>query len=144
MTVVHKAVILAAGRGTRMKPLTAHWPKPMLPLRGRPILDYITERLRRAGFTEYGLVIGYQAEVVERHFAGRSGIHLIRQEVIDGTARAALLCRDFVATDEYRITFGDILTESRDYAAMREKLTSGVEAVCAVRHVADPWQGAAV
>ncbi len=127
-----------------MKSLTDDLPKPMLPLRGRPILDYVTERLAAAGITDYGVVIGYKADVVERHFAGRPEIHFVRQEMIDGTARATLLCRDFVGSDDFLFTFGDILAESRDYQAMRDKLSAGVEAVCAVRHVPDPWQGAAV
>ncbi|MCX6590675.1 MAG: nucleotidyltransferase family protein [Acidobacteria bacterium] len=141
---MHKAVILAAGRGTRMKSLTDDLPKPMLPLKGRPILDYLTDRLRGAGFTEFGVVIGYRAEVVEAHFAGRPEIHFVRQEVIDGTARATLLCREFVGGEDFLFTFGDILTETADYAAMRAKLKPGVDAVAAVRHVPDPWQGAAV
>jgi NDP-sugar pyrophosphorylase family protein len=127
-----------------MKSLTDGVPKPMLPLRGKPILDYVTERLAAAGISEYGVVIGYKAEVVEQHFANRPDIRFVRQEAIDGTARAALLCRDFVGCYDFLFTFGDILAESRDYAAMRGKLTPGIEAVCAVRHVPDPWQGAAV
>ena len=59
-----KAVILAAGRGTRMGALTEDLPKPMLPVRGRPLLERNLDRLRQAGFDEAFLVIGYRGEMI--------------------------------------------------------------------------------
>ncbi|MDX2180044.1 MAG: nucleotidyltransferase family protein [Bryobacteraceae bacterium] len=142
--MISKALILAAGRGTRMGSLTVDLPKPMLPLKGRPILDHLIERMTAAGLREFGVVIGYRAEAVERHFAGRAEISFFRQETIDGTARAALLGREWVGGEAFLFTFGDILTESRDYRAMIDLLDLGYDAVAAVREVDDPWAGAAV
>lgn len=146
---MRKAVILAAGRGTRMGSLTEDLPKPMLPLAGRPIVEHVMERLRGAGFAEFALVVGYRREAMEQYFSGSRagrGITFLVQEKPDGTGSAARLAREFVAGEDFLLTFGDILSESEDYAAMAEKLASDCHAlaVAAVRWVDDPWQGAAV
>jgi len=127
-----------------MGSLTDDLPKPMLPLNGRPILDHLIERMSAAGLRKFGVVVGYRAEVVEAHFAARPEIAFFRQETIDGTARAALLGREWVGREPFLFTFGDILTESRDYRSMIELLDTGYDAVAAVRDVPDPWAGAAV
>ena len=61
-----KAVILAAGRGTRMQGLTAELPKPMLPAGGRPILERQLERLVEAGYSQALIVTGYRAETMRQ------------------------------------------------------------------------------
>ena len=66
------AVVLAGGRGTRLRPLTDRLPKPMLPVLNRPFLDYLIEHLRYAGVTTIILAVGYRPEpLVERY--GRGG-----------------------------------------------------------------------
>lgn len=142
---MHKAVILAAGRGTRMGGLTSDLPKPMLPLAGRPILEHLLDRLRSAGFSDFAIVTGYRREAIEEHFAGL-GITFLRQEHTDGTARAALLAKEFVGADSFLLTFGDILVDGREYSAMADRMRQDppVTAVAAARWVDDPWQGAAV
>jgi UDP-N-acetylglucosamine diphosphorylase / glucose-1-phosphate thymidylyltransferase / UDP-N-acetylgalactosamine diphosphorylase / glucosamine-1-phosphate N-acetyltransferase / galactosamine-1-phosphate N-acetyltransferase len=68
-----KAVILAAGKGTRMGGLTTDIPKPMLQVQGRPILEHILTGLRdAAGIREFFIVTGHRAEVVEAHFGDGS------------------------------------------------------------------------
>jgi UDP-N-acetylglucosamine diphosphorylase / glucose-1-phosphate thymidylyltransferase / UDP-N-acetylgalactosamine diphosphorylase / glucosamine-1-phosphate N-acetyltransferase / galactosamine-1-phosphate N-acetyltransferase len=144
---VKKAVILAAGRGTRMGDLTGDLPKPMLPVAGKPILEHVLDRLRAAGFTDACVVTGYRAEIVETHFRDYPmRLTFLRQTVIDGTGSAALLCRDFAGTDPFLFTFGDILVSSADYAGIFDRLTSNPEAQAAagVKFVDDPFQGAAV
>ena len=64
-----KAVVLAAGRGTRMKALTYDCPKPMLPLAGRPMLAHQLERFAAAGVDEACIVIGYKGEMIREYFA---------------------------------------------------------------------------
>src|SRR5258708_22952331 len=106
-----KAVILAAGRGTRMQGLTADLPKPMLPLGGRPILEHLLERLIEARYSEALIVTGYRAESIEDYFRDfRLPLRFVRQVEINGTATAALLARDFVGSDDFLLTFCDILT----------------------------------
>ena len=62
---IEKAVILAAGRGTRMRELTAELPKPMIEVRGKPVLQHIVEGLRDAGIRDCLIVVGYRADAVQ-------------------------------------------------------------------------------
>lgn len=66
------ALILAAGGGTRLRPLTDNLPKCLLPVGGRPLLDYQLDALAAAGVSEVLVVTGYRAEQVEQHLAGRA------------------------------------------------------------------------
>ena len=63
-----KAVILAAGKGTRMKELTNELPKPMLRVQGKPILEHIVNGIVSAGVREIFIVTGFRAEVIEDYF----------------------------------------------------------------------------
>lgn len=141
-----QAVILAAGRGTRLGELTNELPKPMLPLQGKPILEHLLERLSAAGVERAFLVTGYRAEVIESYFAGYGGMEIgfARQTVIDGTARAALLAREFTGRDPFVLTFGDILAETADYEGLIGRLDPPADAVLGCKWVDDPYQGAAV
>ncbi len=130
-----------------MQGLTEDRPKPMIEVRGKPLLEHILDRLRKAGFGEALVVIGYRGEMIQEHFRDYPmTIAYRRQETIDGTARAALLAREFCGTDPFLLTYGDILTEPDDYAGMAEKLDADGEAaaVVAVKWAGDPWQGAAI
>src|SRR5260221_29096 len=142
-----KAVILAAGRGTRMEGLTADLPKPMLPAGGRPILGRLLDRLGEAGFSQARIVTGYRAETIEDYFRGyRLPLHFVRQAELTGTATAALLARPFVGTDDFLLTYADILTGWLAYREILDRLARNpqVEAMLAVKDVDDPFQGAAV
>lgn len=132
-----KAVILAAGKGTRMRELTQEMPKPMLRVQGRPILEHILGGLKDAGIREVFIVTGFRAEVIEAHFGdgSRLGMRIVygRQEVQDGTGKAPELARDFVGTDDFLLTYGDILVRPETYQQMirrfREGTFSGVVTV---------------
>ena len=142
---MRKAVILAAGRGTRLGAITDEVPKPMVRVKGKPILEHLLDRLRAAGFEEALIVTGYRAEAIESHFGNYSiPLHFIRQSTINGTATAALLARDFTGSEPFFFTYGDILAETEDYRGMRESLKEGTEALIGVKWVDDPYQGAAV
>ena len=68
-----QAVILAGGRGTRMRPLTDTLPKPMVEFHGRPFLEYMIEMLREQGFERVLLLLGHLPEVIQEHFGDGSG-----------------------------------------------------------------------
>ncbi|MBI1357343.1 MAG: NTP transferase domain-containing protein [Acidobacteria bacterium] len=147
MSLVTKAVTLAAGRGTRMGELTEDCPKPMLPLGGRPMLAHQIERLEAAGIREVLIVIGYKGQMVRDYFAqhppAQARVEYAVQEVADGTGSAAKLARDFAAGDPFLMVYGDNLVEPAVYQALLEQ-AAGAEMVLAVKHVEDPYQGAAV
>jgi len=117
-----KAVILAAGKGTRMKDLTDACPKPMLKVQGKPILEHIVDGLRAAQVREFCIITGWQAEVIESYFGdgSRWGVRIVyaRQTVPDGTGKAPELAKDFVGSDAFLLTYGDILVKPETYRQM--------------------------
>ncbi|MDE1170297.1 MAG: sugar phosphate nucleotidyltransferase [Verrucomicrobium sp.] len=118
-----KALILAAGRGTRMGALTASLPKPMVPVKGTPILETILTGLRdAAGIREFFIVVGYQGEIIRRHFGDGSAwgvsIRYGEQAVQDGTGKAPEVARAWLADDPFFLSYGDILVEPSAYARM--------------------------
>jgi dTDP-glucose pyrophosphorylase len=117
-----KAVILAAGKGTRMGQLTRELPKPMLCVQGKPILEHILDGLLQAGVRDFFIVTGFRAEVIEDHFgAGQkwnAAIHYGRQMTQDGTGKAPEAAREFVGEDDFVLTYGDILVRPQTYGDM--------------------------
>jgi NDP-sugar pyrophosphorylase family protein len=117
-----KAVILAAGKGTRMRELTNELPKPMLKVQGKPILEHIIEGIISAGIREIFIVTGFRAEVVEQYFGtgGKWGVRIEygRQVVQDGTGKAPELAREFVGAAPFLLTYGDILVKPETYPRM--------------------------
>ena len=146
MPSVKKAVILAAGRGTRMRELTDDLPKPMIAVRGKPILQHIVEGLRGAGVSEVLLVVGYREDVVRGFFGdgGAFGVSVSyeRQVVQDGTGRVVELARGFTGGDSFILSYGDILLDPRNYAVLA---APGDEAaIISVKHSEDVSKGGAV
>lgn len=127
--MITKAVILAAGRGTRMRDLTQEIPKPMLMVQGKPILQYILEGLMSVGIRQFCIVTGFRADVVEGFFQDGSKlgckIEYVRQTVQDGTGKAPELAKTFVAADPFLLTYGDILVRPETYKDMVDRFTSG-------------------
>ncbi len=124
-----KAVILAAGKGTRMKELTNELPKPMLKVQGKPILEHILQGILAAGIREIFIVTGFRADVVESYFGNGSKwearIAYGRQVVQDGTGKAPELAKDFVGTSPFLLTYGDILVKSETYPQMIRRFEGG-------------------
>lgn len=142
-----KAVVLAAGRGTRMKSLTDDCPKPMLPLAGRPMLAHQMSRLGAAGIRSVCVVVGYRGDVIRDYFADhpQEGIRLVFVEQAEptGTGTAALLAREFVGRDTFLLTFGDIVVAPQVYRKLQAR-SQDSEIVVALTRVDDPYRGGAV
>ncbi|MFQ5665322.1 MAG: NDP-sugar synthase [Candidatus Binatia bacterium] len=143
------AVILAAGRGSRMGALTATKPKPMLPLKGRPIIEHILRGLTAAGVRDVVIVTGYRGEQIAAHLGdgSRCGIRLAYRHQLkpEGTARALLLARDVVARRPFLLTWGDVVVAPGNYAALvTEFRRLPCEVLLMVNAADDPWRGAAV
>ena len=124
-----KAVILAAGKGTRMRDLTQDLPKPMLRVNGQPILEHIIQGIKAAGIRQFGIVTGYRADVVEGYFAdgSRLGVQIqyARQLVQDGTGKAPEVAKEFVGDDDFLLTYGDILVKPETYQQMLARFREG-------------------
>ena len=136
MSTVTKAVLLAAGKGTRMRELTNDLPKPMIAVRGKPILQHIVEGLRGAGITRVQIIVGYRAEIVREYFGNGSKfdieIDYAAQLVQDGTGRVVALAESFVSRDPFVLSYGDILIAPTNYTRLVE--LGGAEALVTVKH----------
>ncbi|PSH00248.1 MAG: hypothetical protein BRC28_00410 [Nanohaloarchaea archaeon SW_4_43_9] len=105
-----KAVILAAGKGTRMKPLTEDTPKPLLPVAGKPIIQHSID-LIDSHVNEIIVVAGYRIEQFQEYFSA-TDIKVVEQEEALGTADAALQAREFIEESAVIMNGDDIYGES--------------------------------
>jgi dTDP-glucose pyrophosphorylase/CBS domain-containing protein len=116
-----EAVIMAGGYGKRLRPLTEHLPKPMLPVGGRPLLQRTIERLRDAGISRVNLTTHYKADVIQKHFGDGSEfgveIRYVEEDQPMGTAGALCLLNN--TSQPLLIINADILTNV-DFRAMFE------------------------
>jgi mannose-1-phosphate guanylyltransferase len=117
-----RAMVLAAGLGTRLRPITFDMPKPMVPVLNRPVMEHILRLLAKHGFTETIANLHWFPELIEEHFGDGSacGVALSysREEQLLGTSGGVRNVADFLG-DEFLIISGDALTDL-DLAAMRD------------------------
>lgn len=107
-----KGLVLAAGEGVRLHPLTLTRSKHMLPVGGKPIIEHVLLALSKAGIDDIGIVVGYRRELVQSRLGDGSkfGIRLsyIVQEQATGTAGAIGLANRFVGDKKFFVTYGDL------------------------------------
>ena len=138
-----KTVILAAGQGKRLKPLTATRPKVMLPLANTPILEHILLNAKSAGVKDFIFVVSYHKEVITDYFKGGEkwnvNIEYITQSKPLGTAHAIGSIRDRI-TDKFIVLSGDTIVSSGDLRKLfkADKITLGG------KEVENPWEYGAV
>jgi mannose-1-phosphate guanylyltransferase len=110
-----KAFLLAAGLGTRLRPLTDHTPKCMIGIGDRPLLDIWLDALAKAGVDEVLVNLHHLAHVVRSHVAARSGppvVHLVQERELLGSAGTLLANRGFVAGEQmFLAVYADNLTD---------------------------------
>ncbi len=109
-----KAIILAAGRGSRMQGLCDDIPKPMLEVKGKPILGHTIEALSRCGINQIGINIHHQSEVIQNFIQKEypnHNIQLLFEKELTGTAGALRSFKNFLSDqDQFLVIAGDILT----------------------------------
>jgi bifunctional UDP-N-acetylglucosamine pyrophosphorylase/glucosamine-1-phosphate N-acetyltransferase len=106
-----KAVILVAGKGTRLIPLTDNTPKSMLNVAGRPLLEWMIMRVKEAGINEILLVTNYLEDQIKEYFGdgSKQGVNIIyrTQKETLGTANAFYQAKDFVGDSQFMALYGD-------------------------------------
>jgi mannose-1-phosphate guanylyltransferase/mannose-1-phosphate guanylyltransferase/phosphomannomutase len=128
-------MVLAAGLGTRLRPLTYEITKPMVPVLDRPVMEHILDLLGRHGFGEVIANLHYFPDSIREHFDDR--LEYRYEEELLGTAGGVRACSDFFGEDSFLVISGDALTDIDLTAlAARHRETGGV-ATLAVKRVAD-------
>ncbi len=139
-----KAVILAAGEGNRLKPITSTRPKPMIPLVGKPLLEHTILGLKDAGIDEILLIVGYKKEIIKEYFGDgidkfNVKIEYVTQEEYLGTAHAANYAKDFAKDEPFMLMYGDILVDPIIYKDVLQKFRkSGAEGLISLIEVKNP------
>lgn len=131
-----RVVILAGGKGTRLKPYTAVFPKPLMPLGEMPILEIVLRQLKSSGFEKITLSVNHKANLIQTFFGDGSQfglrIHYCVEEKPFGTAGSLSIIEDL--TDPFLVMNGDLLT-TIDYVAMvRAHIDSGAIATIGAFH----------
>jgi NDP-mannose synthase len=109
-----RAVILAGGKGTRLQPFTASFPKPLMPVGEVPILEILLTKLKNSGITDITLTLGHLAELIQAYLSQRPqlmdglNINYVREQEPTGTAGSLSLVDGL--TDTFFVINGDVLT----------------------------------
>lgn len=137
-----KAVIMAGGMGSRLKAITGDRPKPMVPLLGRPLMEYILELLRSQGFDQVCAAVRYRAGDIMAHFGdgSRFGVEMqyrVEEEPL-GTAGAVKNCRNFYGGEDFLVISGDAACDFRLSRLMEEHKRRGAAVTLALCRHSEP------
>jgi mannose-1-phosphate guanylyltransferase/mannose-1-phosphate guanylyltransferase/phosphomannomutase len=130
-----KAMVLAAGLGTRLRPLTYEITKPMVPVLDRPVMEHIVELLERHGFDEVIANLHYFPDSIREYFGQRLSYRF--EEKLLGTAGGVRGCADFFGDEPFLVISGDALTDIDLGAFVARHREAGGVATLAVKQVAD-------
>lgn len=137
-----KAMVMAAGLGTRLRPLTDFLPKPMMPVANRPVLHHLFNLLQRHGIDEVGVNLHAAPEMIQRYFGDGSALDLTirwsHEPELLGTAGGTKKLEDFWEGEAILITSGDGLHDIDVTALLGHHKRTGALATLAVKPVQDP------
>ncbi|HEX7120416.1 MAG TPA: sugar phosphate nucleotidyltransferase [Longimicrobiales bacterium] len=137
-----KGVIMAGGFGTRLKPLTIHRPKPMVPIANRPIMEHIVALLERHGITDLVSILYFQPEHITSHFGDGSafGVRMryVTADADYGTAGAVRNAWELIEGERVLVISGDVLTDFDLGAVVAEHEAREAEATIALTPVENP------
>ena len=146
MSRLTKAVVLAAGRGTRMGNLTDDVPKPMVKVKGTPILESIVRGLVANGIDEILIIVGYRKDVIIEYFGDCEAfgckVSYVEQIVQDGTGKVVELANECAGDDPFLLSYGDILVPAESYKPLVN--VDGVDGKLTVKIDEDVRKGGAV
>ncbi|MFH1391740.1 MAG: sugar phosphate nucleotidyltransferase [Candidatus Diapherotrites archaeon] len=138
-----KAVVIAAGKGVRLRPITDEIPKCMAELKGKPMLEHVLVNLKKAGIDEVHLVVGYKKDVIEEHFGPEfNGMKLnyFVQNEPKGTAHAVSLTEEYI-DGKFLITNADVIVGSQNYQNITKTDEFDLaDGVLLARKVQNPWR----
>ncbi len=138
-----KALVLCAGKGTRLRPLTDSIAKPLVPVANRPILFYVLDHIRRTGIKEIGIVVSPDNEDQIRDAAGKGvrwGVKItyIRQAEAGGLAHAVIAAEKFLGESPFLLFLGDNLIQGDVNAYIQRFMDEPCDAFILLKEVPDP------
>jgi len=138
-----KAVIMAGGQGTRLRPLTSNQPKPMIPVANRPLLEHIIELLKRYGYSEIIVTLQFLPAVITNYFGDGStmGVTLtyVTEEIPLGTAGSVCNAKQFLDST-FIVISGDALTDIELDSAVAFHKQKGAAATIILKKVSNPLE----
>jgi mannose-1-phosphate guanylyltransferase/phosphomannomutase len=138
-----KAVIMAGGFGTRLRPLTSNLPKPMVPVANRPMMEHIVSLLKKHGITDVMCALFYQPEIVSSYFGDGASygmkMHYRKAEADYGTAGSVGNVKDFL-DERFIVISGDVLTDFDLTAAIKFHEKKKAKATLLLTHHPNPLQ----
>ncbi len=129
------ALILAAGEGTRMMPLTATRPKPLLPVAGKPMIEWTIESLKKAGITEVYVLVGSNEEKLRAALGNK--VKFIKQEKREGTA-SAVGCAAGVISGPFLCMNGDLVVDEALFSGVVKAYGKGGASIITVTQASQP------
>jgi mannose-1-phosphate guanylyltransferase/phosphomannomutase len=139
-----KAVVMAGGEGTRLRPMTANQPKPLLPVVNRPIMEHVLRLLKRHGFDETVVTVQFLASLVRTYFGDGEelGMHLsyATEEAPLGTAGSVRNAQAALRDDAFLVISGDALTDIDLGALVRAHRQAGALVTVCLTRVPDPLE----
>jgi mannose-1-phosphate guanylyltransferase/phosphomannomutase len=139
-----KAVVMAGGEGSRLRPLTSARPKPLAPVANKPVMHHIVDLLRRHGVTEVVSTLHYMADEIETYFGSGADAGVSMQYVVEdsplGTAGAVKLAESLLGHEPFLVISGDALTDMDLTELVRQHRASGAAATIALQRVPNPLE----
>jgi mannose-1-phosphate guanylyltransferase/phosphomannomutase len=138
-----KAIIMAGGFGTRLRPLTINTPKPMVPMGNKPMMEHIVRLLKSNGFDDLLIMLYYQPDVIIRHFGDGSAygvrIDYLRPQADLGTAGCIKFAEKYL-NQTFLVISGDVLTDFNLKAALAAHQKKKAVATLVLTRVANPLE----
>lgn len=139
-----KAVVMAGGEGTRLRPMTANQPKPLLPVVNRPIMEHVLRLLKRHGFDETVVTVQFLASLVRTYFGDGEDLGMslsyATEETPLGTAGSVRNAQSALRDDAFLVISGDALTDIDLGALVRTHRESGALVTACLTRVPDPLE----
>ena len=139
-----KAVVMAGGEGTRLRPMTANQPKPLLPVANRPIMEHVLRLLKRHGFEETVVTVQFLAALVRNYFGDGEDVGMSLQYATEemplGTAGSVKNAEDALKDDSFLVISGDALTDMDLSEMVRFHKENGALVTVGLTRVPDPLE----
>ncbi|MBC5820779.1 MAG: NTP transferase domain-containing protein [Candidatus Eremiobacteraeota bacterium] len=139
-----KALVMAGGEGSRLRPLTSRTPKPLAPVANKPVMEHILDLLRHHGITDIVATLHYLADEVESYFGDGSAFGVALSYVVEdtplGTAGAVKLAAEQLGDEPFLVISGDALTDLDLSALIDDHRRSGADATITLQRVTTPLE----